>query len=120
MVDLLHRVAPNTAIPTPISEYNIDLMCDLIAKAQAAKAPPPMDERTRAAASEYYQFQTQWNAVALEIKNAQPRLLRAKDSWQHKLLKDISADCFTVPGLFNLAVGEGPDFRKRPYTQVVD
>lgn len=107
-VDLLNRIAPGTAYPPMISEHNLDTLSDLIVEKRKAKAKPEPDAQTRQAANEYFEMQRQWNSVALEIKNDQRWLLRAKDSWQHRLLRDITPNCFEVPGLFDTACGEFP------------
>src|SRR5215469_5069197 len=106
-IDLLNRIAPDTGFNAMISEHNYDRLCDLIIEKQKAKAPPPLDAATREAAHEYFALQQQWNATALDIKNSQRFLEYAKDTWQHRLLKDISPDCFETPGTFDLSVSNG-------------
>jgi len=107
-VDLLQRIAPGTPFSTMISELNLDTLNDLIVEKHKAKAKPEPDAATRAAAQEYWALQTQWNSIALEIKNDQRWLESARHQWQHKLLQDISANCFEVPGLFDTSVGRFP------------
>jgi hypothetical protein len=107
-IDLLRRIAPETGFHEPISEFGLDRLFALIAQKQVEKAPPQPDSQTLAAAQEFWEFQRQWNSIALEIKQAQPWLERARTDWKHKLLKDISLDCFETPGLFDNSVGPCP------------
>jgi hypothetical protein len=72
-----------------------------VAELRKAKEPPPPSAETRAAAHEVYEFMRQFDACALEIKAAQTWLQRARADWRHQLLRDLSPDCFSAPGLYH-------------------
>jgi hypothetical protein len=109
-IDELHRVAPGVPFGQPISEINLDRLYDLISEHRKANAPPPLDPAIREAASELYRLQMLFNNSSLEIKNSQRWLEYARTDWRHKLLGDITADCFVSVGVFPTAVGSGPHF----------
>jgi hypothetical protein len=92
------------------SELALDDVLDALEAALAAMMPPEPTPESRAAVAEIRDMQRQFNSCSLEIKAAQPWLLRARDDWKHRLLKDIAADCFNVPGLYPMGVGGGPQF----------
>jgi len=107
-VDLLHRISPGTPVPVPANELNLDRVLELVAEARVRATPPEPDPQTRAAADEFFQLQRDFNSVALQIKQAQRWLITAKDNWRHKLLKDISPDCFQEIAPYDTAVGDFP------------
>jgi hypothetical protein len=109
-IDELHRIAPGVPFGQPISEMNLDRLYDLISEHRKAKAPPPMDPQTREAASELYRLKMLFNGCSLEIKDSQKWLQFAHTDWRHKLLGDITADCFVSVGVYPTSVSESPRF----------
>jgi hypothetical protein len=92
------------------NEIALDDLQDAFYAAKAALAPATPNPETRAAAQEYYDMRRAWNSACLEIKNAQGWLGRAVNDWKHRLLSDISTDCFHIPNQLPSAVGDGPQF----------
>jgi hypothetical protein len=95
---------------TMMSELALDDVTDALEAAKAAMVPAAPSPETREAVREVREMMRQFNACSLEIKAAQFWLQRAVDDWQHRLLGNISTDCFHVPGLYPTGVGEGSQF----------
>jgi hypothetical protein len=109
-LDELHAVAPGVPWGQPMTEIGLDDLEGFIAQKRREQEPPPPTPETREAVREVREMQRQFNACALEIKAAQLWLQRARNDWKHQLLKDVTADCFQIPGLYPMGVGEGPQF----------
>jgi hypothetical protein len=90
-----------------MSELGLDDLLDALDRAKAELEPPPDNPMIRAARQEFSQFQRQFNAAAITIKQAQPWLQRAVKDWRHALIGLITADCFSVPQQIDYAT----DFR---------
>jgi hypothetical protein len=86
------------------SELALDDLLDGLEADLAAMVPAAPSPETREAVREVREMQRQFNACSLEIKQAQAFLARAVNDWRHRLLADISTDCFHVPGLYPTAV----------------
>jgi hypothetical protein len=89
-----------------MSELALDDLLDGLEAAKAQLAPPPDTPERREAVREYYDMRRQWNACCIEIKNAQGFLQRAVNNWKHRLLADISTDCFHIPNQLPATVGD--------------
>jgi hypothetical protein len=93
-----------------MSELALDDLQDALEATLAAMAPAAPSPETREAVREVREMMRQFNACSLEIKAGQSWLQRAVSDWKHQLLRDISPDCFQVPGLYPTGAGEGPQF----------
>ena len=80
-----------------MSELALDDLLDALEAALAAMAPPPDNPAIREARLEFSQFQREFNSCCITIKNSQGFLQRAVTDWRHRLLGDITPDCFSVP-----------------------
>jgi hypothetical protein len=88
-----------------MSELGLDDLLDALEAAKAQLTPPPDTPERREAVREYYEMRRQWNAACIEIKNSQGWLQRAVNDWKHRLLSDISTDCFHIPAQLPTEVG---------------
>jgi len=79
------------------SELALDDLQDQLEAALAARAAAPPDPLVTAAAREFYELLRQYNACAVEIRDAQPWLRRAAGDWKHQVLGDLLADMASVP-----------------------
>jgi hypothetical protein len=93
-----------------MSELALDDLQDAFYAAKAAMAPAEPSPETRQAVREVRDMQREFNACSLQIKQSQAFLQRAVGDWRHRLLADISTDCFHVPGFYPTGVGEGTNF----------
>jgi hypothetical protein len=88
-----------------MSELALDDLLDALEAAKAQLTPPPDTPERREAVREYYDMRRAWNSACIEIKNAQGWLQRAVNDWKHRLLADISTDCFHIPSQLPTTVG---------------
>jgi aminopeptidase C len=87
------------------SEQNLDQVCDALARSAARRhALTEPSEDLRKARRNVYQMVCNHDEVVGRLKDAQQKWLwRARNSWQHKLLRSLRADMFHLPPLLMLS-----------------